>query len=187
MEPFRDDRTGKSVLVVDDDAEARDRLKVMLEREGWSVKTAENGRVALDVLESAAPSLIMLDLMMPEMDGFTFLNELRSIEQRRGIPVIVLTAKDITADDRQRLEGPGFPRHPERQHELAGSRRRGAIPGVRRAYRAVRRASARERVDLHRAFAADLDQAAAFAGERIAERVPHRGGHPDLARFRRSL
>ena len=105
MEPFRASGDHPTVLVVDDDPEQRDRLRIMLEREGWTVTAAENGRLALEALERATPSLIMLDLMMPEMDGFTFLNEFRSVEERRHVPVIVLTAKDITPADRSRLEG----------------------------------------------------------------------------------
>jgi DNA-binding response OmpR family regulator len=93
------------VLVVEDDPDTRNILKTALEKDGWSVDGAENGRVALELARAAVPSLVLLDLMMPEMDGFTFLEEFRRIADARGIPVIVLTAKDLTADDRRRLNG----------------------------------------------------------------------------------
>jgi hypothetical protein len=93
------------VLVVDDDAELRELVRRLLEREGYTVVEAENGRAALARVEEAAPGLIVLDLMMPEMDGFEFLTELRGHESRRAIPVIVVTAKDLTAEDHRRLNG----------------------------------------------------------------------------------
>jgi CheY-like chemotaxis protein len=92
-------------LVVDDEAQARDVVRRGLERSGWRVAEAENGRVALECMARALPQLILLDLMMPEMDGFEFVAKLRDHESWRSIPVILITAKDITSDDRRRLEG----------------------------------------------------------------------------------
>ena len=66
---------------------------------------AENGRAALQRLAERTPTLIILDLMMPEMDGFDFILELRKTPAWRSIPVVVLTAKDVTEDDRRRLNG----------------------------------------------------------------------------------
>ena len=66
---------------------------------------ADNGQVALDRLGEAPPSAILLDLMMPEMDGFEFLDEIHRHDEWRNIPVIVITARDITAEDRARLNG----------------------------------------------------------------------------------
>ena len=66
---------------------------------------AENGRVALERLRDVSPSVILLDLMMPEMDGFEFVAEFRRHEAWRAIPIVVITAKDLTADDRERLNG----------------------------------------------------------------------------------
>src|SRR5690606_34209811 len=63
------------------------------------------GRVALDCVERDPPDLILLDLMMPEMDGFQFLAELRRDPGRRELPVIVLTAADLTEEDRRQLNG----------------------------------------------------------------------------------
>jgi CheY-like chemotaxis protein/anti-sigma regulatory factor (Ser/Thr protein kinase) len=92
-------------LVVDDQPANRDILRRALEKEGWQVSEAENGRAALDRVAERPPSLILLDLMMPVMDGFEFVMKLRKVEAWRGIPIVVVTAKDITDDDRRRLNG----------------------------------------------------------------------------------
>jgi signal transduction histidine kinase/DNA-binding response OmpR family regulator len=93
------------VLIVDDDVEVRQLLRRMLEPEGYPVVEAENGRVALERLREVSPSVILLDLMMPEMDGFDFVAELRRHEVWREIPIIVVTARDLSLDDRERLNG----------------------------------------------------------------------------------
>jgi two-component system, NtrC family, sensor kinase len=93
------------VLLVEDDARARTMLRKRLEKQGWPVIEAENGRVALERMAEGAPDLILLDLMMPEMDGFQFVEQLRLKETWRSIPIIVITAKDLTEQDRQRLHG----------------------------------------------------------------------------------
>lgn len=77
----------------------------MLEQEGWVVAEAENGRVALDRVAENRPELIVLDLMMPEMDGFTFIEALRRHQAWRSIPIVIVTAKDLTAEDHRRLSG----------------------------------------------------------------------------------
>ncbi|MBD2461409.1 response regulator [Oscillatoria sp. FACHB-1407] len=92
-----------SILLVEDDPLTRDMMQHMLEREGWQVMLAENGRVALERLAETQPKLILLDLMMPEMDGFGFIAELQKHEKWRSLPVVILTAKDLTFDDRLRL------------------------------------------------------------------------------------
>ena len=97
-------RTGR-VLLVEDDADTRAVLQQILVRDGWTIAEAENGRVALECLATSVPDVIVLDLMMPEMDGFEFLAELRSRADGREIPVLVVTAKDLTEDDRRRLNG----------------------------------------------------------------------------------
>ena len=97
--------TESLALVVDDEPMARDMLRRGLERSGWRVEEAENGRVALERVAAAEPQLILLDLMMPEMDGFEFVAKLRENEAWRAIPVLVITAKEITEEDRARLEG----------------------------------------------------------------------------------
>jgi signal transduction histidine kinase/DNA-binding response OmpR family regulator len=93
------------ILVVDDDAELRQLLRRMLEPEGYAVLEAENGREALERLRDTSPSAILLDLMMPEMDGFEFVTELRRHESGRAIPIVVITAKDLSREDRDRLNG----------------------------------------------------------------------------------
>jgi PAS domain S-box-containing protein len=95
----------RRALVVDDRADNREVLRRALEHEGWQVTEAENGRVALDRMDERVPSLILLDLMMPVMDGFEFVMELRKQDRWEGIPIVVVTAKDVTDDDRRRLNG----------------------------------------------------------------------------------
>ena len=102
MERFRGEG---DVLVVDDDADTRARLRTALERNGWSVSEAENGKDALEKVRAAAPQIIVLDLTMPVMDGFTFLQTLREDERHRDIPVVVLTARDLSPGERKRLDG----------------------------------------------------------------------------------
>jgi len=93
------------LLVVEDDPVMRDMLRRRLEKEDWMVIEAENGRVALERMTERRPELILLDLMMPEMDGFQFLDEIRKHKDWHAIPVIVVTAKELSAQDRQRLNG----------------------------------------------------------------------------------
>jgi PAS domain S-box-containing protein len=94
-----------TALLVDDDPAVRETVSSALSTAGWQVETAENGRVALARLAENRPSLILLDLMMPVMDGFDFLIELHANPDWREIPVIVLTAKDLSAEDRRSLSG----------------------------------------------------------------------------------
>ncbi len=96
---------GRQVLLVDDDDVMRRGMRLALEQDGWQVSEAENGRMALARLAETRPDVIVLDLMMPEMDGFEFLVEMRSRAEWRDIPVLVVTAKDLTAEERGRLNG----------------------------------------------------------------------------------
>jgi CheY-like chemotaxis protein len=93
------------ILVVEDDHTNREMLRRMLVKEGWSVVEAANGRIALARVAEAVPDLILLDLMMPEMDGFEFAAELHRHESWHAIPIVVLTAKDVSQEDRERLNG----------------------------------------------------------------------------------
>ncbi len=97
--------SAREVLVVEDDPPTRDLLRRMLEADGWSVTEAENGRTGLEALGHLTPTLILLDLMMPVMDGWQFAAELRAHEAWRDLPVVVITAKDLTAEDRRVLNG----------------------------------------------------------------------------------
>ncbi|MEI6043933.1 MAG: response regulator [Chloroflexota bacterium] len=94
-----------SVLLVEDDPATRDMMRKMLEREGWRVREAENGLIGLQQIREQIPGLILLDLMMPQMDGFEFVRELRQHKDWRSIPVIVTTAKDLTSEERELLNG----------------------------------------------------------------------------------
>ncbi|HBY81590.1 MAG TPA: hybrid sensor histidine kinase/response regulator, partial [Cyanobacteria bacterium UBA11148] len=105
LKKYRCDRPPCPILLVEDDAPTREMMRRMLEKEGWTVIEAENGQLALEQMAQNQPRLILLDLMMPQMDGFTFVHELQNHESWRFIPVVVLTAKEITPQDRQRLNG----------------------------------------------------------------------------------
>ena len=95
--------TSRRVLIVDDDDATRSVIHRSLGRDGWTVTEAENGRVGLEKLQEIVPDLILLDLMMPEMDGFEFLAEIRRTERWGKIPVVVVTAKTLTPEDYSRL------------------------------------------------------------------------------------
>jgi Na+/proline symporter/signal transduction histidine kinase/CheY-like chemotaxis protein len=93
------------VLVVEDDADTREMLTRTLEKEHWHVEQAENGRVGLEKVAEQQPNIILLDLMMPEVDGFSFIFQLRENPAWQEIPVVILSAMEITPEDRQRLNG----------------------------------------------------------------------------------
>jgi CheY-like chemotaxis protein len=114
------------VLIIDDDASARALTRKMMEKEGWAVSEAENGIEALRSMERERPSLIFLDLMMPEMDGFAFAAEVRRHPEWRSIPIVVVTAQDITTEDRRRLNG-----HVETIIESQGKSREALLEQVR--------------------------------------------------------
>jgi CheY-like chemotaxis protein len=105
IEKYRKPVGQQTVLVIEDDPSAREMLRRTLEKDGWQVTEAQNGVVGLEKLDGGAPDLILLDLMMPEMDGFEFLDTLRQRKDGQGIPVIVITAKDLSEEDRRRLNG----------------------------------------------------------------------------------
>ena len=92
------------VLVVEDDEATREMLSRMLRKEGWGVSVAENGRAALQRVVECQPALVLLDLLMPEMDGFEFIAELRKNPDWRSIPIVIITGKDLTQEDYERLD-----------------------------------------------------------------------------------
>jgi signal transduction histidine kinase/DNA-binding response OmpR family regulator len=94
-----------SALIVEDDFDSRRILTSALKSEGWAVEEAENGLVALESVKRARPSIILLDLMMPQMDGFEFVAQLRESSENRNIPIVVLTAKEVSSEERARLNG----------------------------------------------------------------------------------
>lgn len=99
------DGRAPSALVIDDDPAVRELLVKMIGELGWEVREAENGLVGLRRVADQVPAVILLDLMMPQMDGFAFLQQLRKNVEWRRIPVVVVTAKELDAEDRQRLNG----------------------------------------------------------------------------------
>jgi len=94
-----------TVLLIEDDADTRAIMCRQLEGTQWTVREAGNGKEGLEQVREDPPELILLDLMMPEMDGFEFLLELRRVEAWRDIPVVVVSAKDLTEEDRRLLSG----------------------------------------------------------------------------------
>ena len=92
-------------LIIDDDSDTRARVRRALERDGWSVTEAENGQDGLDKLAIKRPGIVLLDLTMPVMDGFAFLEAMRAKPECADLPVVVMTAVDLTWEDRRRLHG----------------------------------------------------------------------------------
>jgi signal transduction histidine kinase/DNA-binding response OmpR family regulator len=99
---------GRRALVVEDDPATRNMLLRVLLKDGWTVDGAASGSEALEFVEKQRPGLILLDLMTPGMDGFEFLSEVRQRAEWQNIPVIVITAKDLTQEDRLFLNGSLF-------------------------------------------------------------------------------
>jgi CheY-like chemotaxis protein len=94
-----------TALVIEDEPTTRELMRRNLERDGWAVREAGDGQAGLEALQAGVPALILLDLMMPRMDGFEFVRQLRQRPEWRAVPVVILTAKELTEDDRRRLEG----------------------------------------------------------------------------------
>lgn len=93
------------VLLIEDDPATRKMMSDLLENEGWEVDEASNGKNALEKLSQRRPAVILLDLMMPEMDGFQFIDTLRRHEDLLDIPIIVVTAMNLSREDHLRLDG----------------------------------------------------------------------------------
>ena len=105
LEKYRPTDHLATVLIVEDDEATRQVMRRSLVKHGWDVVEAENGRVGLEKMELGLPSLVLLDLMMPEVDGFMFLSEVRQRPAWQHVPIVVLTSKDLTQDERERLNG----------------------------------------------------------------------------------
>jgi signal transduction histidine kinase/CheY-like chemotaxis protein/ligand-binding sensor domain-containing protein len=103
LDRLRSKRCMNTVLVVEDDPSVRELLDRNLGKEGWTVRLAEHGRAALASLQEQLPDVILLDLMMPVMDGFEFLHELRRRPDSRKLPVIILTSMELSEQDRRQL------------------------------------------------------------------------------------
>ncbi|GAB4498812.1 MAG: hypothetical protein OHK003_12400 [Anaerolineales bacterium] len=94
------------IAIVEDTLEARRLIRRILQSQGnFTILEAENGREGLDLVKRELPDLVVLDLMMPEMDGFSVIEALRAIPETATIPVIVATAKELTPDEKKRLSG----------------------------------------------------------------------------------
>ncbi len=105
LKKYKKEQPSAPLLVVEDDPATRELVARMLEKEGCEVQLAENGRVALNKVKEKMPCLVLLDLMMPEMDGFEFITELRKVPAWRFIPVVVITSKDLTREEQDYLKG----------------------------------------------------------------------------------
>jgi signal transduction histidine kinase/CheY-like chemotaxis protein len=97
--------SANSVLLVEDDPPTRDMMTRLLEKEGWKVRGAANGHIALQFMQSGVPAAIVLDLKMPIMNGFQFINRLQSNANWRKIPIFLFTSMDITQEVRDQLDG----------------------------------------------------------------------------------
>jgi PAS domain S-box-containing protein len=105
LEKFRINNPSCTILVVDDDDDTRQMIVKGLKKSGCRIMEAQNGGIGLQSVKQQVPDLILLDLMMPEMDGFEFVRQLRNDQSHRSIPIVVLTAKDLTMEDRAQLQG----------------------------------------------------------------------------------
>jgi CheY-like chemotaxis protein len=108
-----------SILVVDDDPDVRDSLTDILSEEGYRVAGVKNGREALEYLRAATrPSLILLDMMMPEMDGWSFRLEQQKLPDLAAIPVVILSAHGNVRDAALALGAADYLRKPLRIDSL---------------------------------------------------------------------
>ncbi|HEY0074160.1 MAG TPA: response regulator [Abditibacteriaceae bacterium] len=97
-------RGAHRVLIADDDQTTRSMMRRILENDAWEVLEAANGREALEVMQDSTPALIVMDLKMPEMDGFALIHAIRARDEWKSLPIVVMTAMDISLEDGQRLK-----------------------------------------------------------------------------------
>ena len=95
--------TNGHVLIVEDDVDLREMLRKSLEKSGWRVEAARDGKAAIESLKSHAPQVVILDLLMPEMDGFAVVEQMRAAPAWQGIPIVVVTARELTPIERDNL------------------------------------------------------------------------------------
>lgn len=88
----------KKILVIDDEVELVEAVKIRLESEGYEVLPAYDGDEGLKKIEEEKPDLIILDIVMPQMDGYTFTKEIKSNPDAKDLPIIILTARDKMED-----------------------------------------------------------------------------------------
>ena len=101
----RGKKTPSSILIVDDDPQNIRLIKAMLKPFNMEVMVADGGKAGLDIALKKKPDLIILDLMMPDVDGFEVVSKLREDPDASQIPILIYTAKNITSEDRERLQG----------------------------------------------------------------------------------
>jgi CheY-like chemotaxis protein len=94
-----------SVVAIDDDPKALALVTAVLEREGWTVLQAVSGEDGVALARSRRPSVVLVDLVMPGMDGFDVVARLRRDPETASIPIVILTAKTLTREDKERLRG----------------------------------------------------------------------------------
>jgi CheY-like chemotaxis protein len=97
------DQLQKHILVVDDDPHVAEMLRQILPESDFVLTCAEDGEAGLQAIEARRPDVILLDLMMPKLDGFGVIEKLRANPELRNIPIIVISAKDLTADESKTL------------------------------------------------------------------------------------
>jgi CheY-like chemotaxis protein len=98
-------RTTPDILIVDDDQATRDVLRRTLIKEGWTVREAANGTEGLEQLARAVPAVMLLDLLMPEVDGFEVLRAVRQDAAWRDLPIVIITSKDLSRQELEWLRG----------------------------------------------------------------------------------
>jgi signal transduction histidine kinase/CheY-like chemotaxis protein/HAMP domain-containing protein len=91
--------SNRHVLIIDDDQPSREFMRRILTKKGWQVHEAGDGRQGLEQMKRSSPRLVLLDLLMPEMDGFQTLTEMQSLPELRKIPVVIVTSKDLSATE----------------------------------------------------------------------------------------
>jgi CheY-like chemotaxis protein len=96
---------GRTVVAIDDEPLDLDLVEAALAPHGWSVLRAQAGEEGVELVRRERPDVVLLDLLMPEMDGFAVVEALRADPDVAGVPIVVLTSKDMTAADRERLHG----------------------------------------------------------------------------------
>jgi CheY-like chemotaxis protein len=94
-----------TVVAIDDDPLAIELVRASLEPEGWTVLGAATGQEGLALVRDRQPSAVLLDLLMPGMDGFEVVEALRADPETKSVPVVILTSKSMTQQDKERLQG----------------------------------------------------------------------------------
>jgi PAS domain S-box-containing protein len=105
LDRYRSSEPTARALIVDDDSSTRELLSDLFKNEGWSMVHASDAGSALERMTEHPPSLVLVDINLPRMNGFSFIQQLARHEQWRDVPVIALTRRDLTPDERKRLEG----------------------------------------------------------------------------------